>query len=180
MKFKMKKIIIALICIILIGVIAIVVYYQNASNTYQVGNINSGVNKIENIIDTINKTESEIQNAEKIEAMEKEDDEVVETTNEENTNIESNNETETNNNSTTSNSQKYIGEEETSVENTSISNDEKAINLVKKEWGEDDTVYYNIAYINGKIYNISVNSKDTTGVLAWYSVNIETEEVVEN
>lgn len=63
-------------------------------------------------------------------------------------------------------------------DNANNSNEEKAIELVKKEWGEDDSVYFDLAGItsDGK-YRVSVN-KDTR-VLAWYIVDIENETVTQ-
>ena len=57
---------------------------------------------------------------------------------------------------------------------------EKAIALAKNKWRVDDgSVSYNIVSHEGNIYNISVNSNETTEVLAWYKVNIENGEVSE-
>ena len=62
--------------------------------------------------------------------------------------------------------------------NANNSNEEKAIELVKKEWGEDSSVYFDLAGVtsDGK-YRVSVN-KDTK-VLAWYIVDIETATVTQ-
>lgn len=73
----------------------------------------------------------------------------------------------------------YIGEEEkNSMENTTQSDDEKAIDLVKKEYGTDKDVSFNIEKKNGSKYRIAVRDKSTT-VLAWYEVDTETWEVSE-
>ena len=52
------------------------------------------------------------------------------------------------------------------------SDEEKAIELVKEEWGEDDTVVFDLSGVtaDGK-YRVSVN-RDTK-VLAWYIVDVE-------
>ena len=51
---------------------------------------------------------------------------------------------------------------------------DKAIDLVKRDWGEDNTVYF---AQDGKTENgefiICVRDNETTGARAWYSVNIE-------
>ncbi len=51
---------------------------------------------------------------------------------------------------------------------------DKAIDLVKKDWGDDDTVYF---AQDGKTDNgefiICVRDNATTGARAWYSVNVE-------
>lgn len=52
---------------------------------------------------------------------------------------------------------------------------EKAINIVKQDWGEDDTVYFDYAGIDNEgRYVISVHNKETTQVLEWYNVNTTT------
>lgn len=77
-------------------------------------------------------------------------------------------------------------EEETAkeVENNKSSSkqitESKAIDLVKKTWGNDETVYFTIASKDDQNYYVSVNDSSSTSVLAWYSVNIETGEVQEN
>lgn len=77
-------------------------------------------------------------------------------------------------------------EEETAkeVENTKSSSkqitESKALDLVKKTWGNDDSVYYTIANKDDQNYYVSVNDNSSTSVLAWYAVNIITGEVKEN
>lgn len=69
----------------------------------------------------------------------------------------------------------YIGQEEnesTQQEDTQLTKDEKAIQLAKDKWGEDDSVTYNIEEKKGNTYYIAVKSNAT--VVAWYEVNIET------
>lgn len=52
---------------------------------------------------------------------------------------------------------------------------DKAIDLVKKDWGNDNSVYF---AQDGKTENgefiICVRDNATTGARAWYSVNVET------
>ena len=73
----------------------------------------------------------------------------------------------------------YVGEEENnSPKETTQSNDEKAIDLVKKEWGNDDTVTFSIEKKDGAKYRIAVRNSSTT-VLQWYEVDIETWQVSE-
>lgn len=76
------------------------------------------------------------------------------------------------------------GEEETQVneenqesEESTENYSEKALELAKKEWGEDDSVYYTIDNQADNIYNISVRSKETTATLIEYEVNVNTQEV---
>ena len=69
-------------------------------------------------------------------------------------------------------------EKPSTSDNANNSNEEKAIELVKKEWGEDNSVYFDLAGVtsDGK-YRVSVN-RDTK-VLAWYIVDIENEIVTQ-
>lgn len=79
------------------------------------------------------------------------------------------------------NNEEYIGEEEKESqeeEDTELTKDEKALQLAKKEWGEDDnTVTYSIEEKKGNIYYIAVKSNATT--ISWYEVNTETWEISE-
>jgi len=55
---------------------------------------------------------------------------------------------------------------------------QKAIELVKAEWGEDDTVSYVFDYINEKgEYVIAVKDKASATVKNYFRVNLETEIV---
>lgn len=75
--------------------------------------------------------------------------------------------------------EEYVGEEEnTTVEEPEMSIDEKVIDLVKKEWGKDTFATFNIEKKNGNKYRVAVRDNSTT-VLAWYEVDIETWEVSE-
>ena len=71
----------------------------------------------------------------------------------------------------------YIGEEENNAEDSTKSNDEKAIELVKNEWGDDDTVTFSIEQKNGTKYYVAVKNANEPTV--WYEVDIETWEVSE-
>ena len=80
---------------------------------------------------------------------------------------------------TTDQEQEYVGEEESnSQEETTENKDEKAIQLVKNEWGKDDTVTFSIEKKNGSKYRVAVRD-GSTSVLAWYEVDTETWEVSE-
>ena len=82
------------------------------------------------------------------------------------------------NNTETTNNEKEPEQQTSSSDNAKNSNEEKAIELVKKEWGEDSSVYFDLAGVtsDGK-YRVSVN-KDTK-VLAWYIVDVESETVTQ-
>ena len=74
--------------------------------------------------------------------------------------------------------QEYIGEEENNKENLNLSKDENVIQLVKKEWGEDNSVTFSIVDKSTSKYRVSVIS-ETTAVLKWYEVDTDTWEVSE-
>ena len=76
--------------------------------------------------------------------------------------------------------QEVVGREERETEKIEKTDDEKAIELAKNKWGaNDNTVTYSIATKNSSDeYIVSVSDSKTT-VLAWYSVNISTGEVIE-
>ena len=61
--------------------------------------------------------------------------------------------------------------------NTAKSKEEKAIDLAKKEWGDDDSVSFNIEEKKGNIFYIAV--KSDASVISWYEVNTETWEISE-
>ena len=63
-------------------------------------------------------------------------------------------------------------------EEPEMSTDEKVIDLVKKEWGKDDSVTITIEKKNGNKYRVAVRDTSTT-VLQWYEVNIDTWKVSE-
>lgn len=120
----------------------------------------------ENIINISNKVET--QNSSKNEAKEE--------------NVIKENEKNTENITEENVSQTQVqGEEETKTEEKQENNEDgkdKALRLVKKEWGEDDTVYYTIDNQSNNIYNISVRSKSTTATLAEYEVDVNEETVM--
>ena len=72
------------------------------------------------------------------------------------------------------NQDKEIVEEKT----TGQTNEEKAINAVKKVWGAEEGVYFSCMGIdaNGR-YIVTVNDSATSAVFGWYSVDVETGEV---
>ena len=63
---------------------------------------------------------------------------------------------------------------EETAENKNLS----AIDLAKKQWGEDDSVYYTIDHQSNEIYTISVRSKSTTEQLAEYEVDVKEQTAV--
>ena len=74
----------------------------------------------------------------------------------------------------------YIGEEERQSSNENQINgkseEERAIDLVKEEYGEVNNVSFNIAHREGE--NCIISVVDPNGVvLQWYTVNLNTNEV---
>ena len=57
-------------------------------------------------------------------------------------------------------------------------NEEKAINAVKRTWGSEEGVYFASMGIDSKgRYIVSVNDSATSAVYGWYNVDIQTGEV---
>ena len=75
----------------------------------------------------------------------------------------------------TNNKNKVSSNNDSEIE--SDSDEEKALAIVKKDWGSTDGVYFKVQAIdaNGN-YVISVNNADTTQVMEWYTVNPKTGE----
>ena len=76
--------------------------------------------------------------------------------------------------------EEYVGEEEKETqkeENTEISKDEKAIELAKQTYGEEEGVTFSIEEKKDNIYYIAVKSNAT--VISWYEVNTDTWEISE-
>lgn len=77
--------------------------------------------------------------------------------------------------------EEYVGEEEQETEKeevvTTQSKDEKVIELAKKEWGEDNTVTFNIEEKKGTKYYVAV--KRDAIVVAWYEVDTENWKINE-
>lgn len=96
-----------------------------------------------------------------------------------NTVVKNSNNTVTNNDNTINNmidTNEIVNEIEQEPEEEIPKTDlEKALDIVKADWGEDETVYFaeDGKTQNGE-YSICVRNKNTTKALAWYTVNIET------
>lgn len=109
--------------------------------------------------------QEEIENQEEIEEIDQEPPS-IEIDNEETTNKDEEQE-------------EYVGEEEQNPEEEDSTQniDEKAIQLAKKEWGNDDTVIFSIVDKKDSKYRISVTKEAT--VLKWYEVDTKTWEISE-
>lgn len=59
------------------------------------------------------------------------------------------------------------------IEESNISDDDKALEMAKKEYGTTDGVYFRIEQIqSNSVYIISVRDNQTTRDLAWYTVDV--------
>ena len=175
---KTRNIIIGITSAILIILIIVIVCIV-------IGNSNKK-NKIENepeLENIINESEDPEQNSnieENIEDdVQNEEETEQEIKNEVSSNSQNNQQTQQKNQ--TSQNQIIGREEQESIpEEEGPTDEEKVIELVKKQWGsKDSTVSYNIANHDGNIYMVSVNSKETTEVKAWYQVNLATGETTQ-
>lgn len=149
-----KKIIIlssVAILVILISLLTIkLIKIKNNKTEQEVSNMSENI-----IVEANNALENNIQNAEII-------------NNTTNINIVEDNNKEINSNANTEEIPKDVIEKEED-------NKEKAINIVKENWGTDDTVYFSFDNIdsNGK-YIVCVRDKATTKALHWYTVDVKT------
>lgn len=78
--------------------------------------------------------------------------------------------------------EEYIGEEEQETnEKDTVSqiqnNDEKAIDLARKEWGEDSSVTFNIEEKDGTKYYVAVKQDAT--VIGWYEIDADNWKIKE-
>lgn len=65
-------------------------------------------------------------------------------------------------------------------ENVSTSNEEKTIELAKKQWKSTEGVYFSNMAINSKgNYIVTVNDSKTSKTLAFYEIDVENEIVKE-
>ena len=80
--------------------------------------------------------------------------------------------------SPTEDNQEFVGEEENKKEEPEMTTDEKVIDRVKNEWGQDDAVTFSIEKKNGTKYRVAVRDSSTS-VLQWYEVDTESWEVSE-
>ena len=80
--------------------------------------------------------------------------------------------------SKTKNEEENKKEEVATEQTTGETNEEKAINAVKRTWGSEEGVYFASMGIDSKgRYIVSVNDSATSAVYGWYNVDIQTGEV---
>lgn len=170
---KYKKILFFLIgCIILLS--ATIITYAILSKDMEETSANVATN--ESISNTQNISENIIQNNKNDEENENNNQVSEEVENKSNTEVEKHEEkkeAENENESEESNGEEDIEETEQSKK----SKEEKVLDLVNEEWGEDESVYYTIDRNVGNKYYVSVRSKQTTQTLAEYEVDLEKETV---
>lgn len=154
MKNKRNRMIVLIFIIILILITAFLIFklfdIKKNKNNIEPTSVNNVIeNKIENNV------------------IEENNDNNVEDNNTINTTIDTNNE----------NNNQVVDKDEVDKETIKKEEDkkEKAVNIVKDNWGEDETVYFSFDSINseGK-YLVCVRDKSTTQALYWYTVNVET------
>lgn len=155
-KQKKQNILTAIIIILVIALIMLVgsAVYEEITN----------INK-EKLKDTVSSTELENEDQEQEEVQEKEEEVPEEPKNEE---VEE------------QPKEEYVGEEEQEVntkEDTTKTKDERAIELAKNEWGEDDTVTFSVEEKKGSKYYVAVKSDAI--VITWYEIDTETWEISE-
>lgn len=163
---KTAKIILGIVIAIIVvgGAYFCVEYFfntQEASNNTNINNTNGNMALVENntVENNVIENDTAIENN------------VIENSVEENT-VDN----EENNTVETEEVQKKVSSNNDS-EIESDSDEEKAISIVKKDWGSTDGVYFKVQAVdaNGN-YVISVNNEETTQVMEWYTVNPKTGE----
>ena len=163
-----KKIVIicSIIALIIVGAIV-------GINIKKFNDAQNSMNEVKANQDVRNEINSENQISNENNAISEEENEVSENlTNQEQIKGEEETKPESNENKTENTVSDNTNNEEEE------SGDEVAINLAKKEWGEDDnTVYYTIDTKSNDTYTISVRSKSTTEQLAEYDVNLKDKKV---
>ena len=160
-KQKKQNILTAIIIILVIALIMLVgsAVYEEITN----------INK-EKLKETVATVEKDNEDKEQDEIEEKDEDVSEEPTNEQQEEKPEEEQPE----------EEYIGEEEQEVndkEDTTKSKDEKAIELAKDEWGEDNTVTFSVEEKKGNKYYVAVKSDAI--VITWYEVDTETWEISE-
>lgn len=153
---KWMKIIVPAICVLIV----VITFYMIFDIRKKVDDVNYNTNdiEVENVVEenTVD-TNTLVENA------------VVET---DKTNTVSEN---TVNSSETDSSGEEVSEENDAYANSKFS---EAENLVKKAWGEDDTVYFTIEGVNSEgLYLVAAREKATTNVRNYFKVNLETKKV---
>ena len=144
-------IMVILFIIIMVGIIGFLIYYSPKQPQVAKNEVNT-TNTISN--QTKNETNLENKTTENIAKPE------------ENTIIKE----------TVDNQPKVIGkeEEESKKEEKGKTDSERALELAKKEWGDDvESVKFVIDKVDGSKYRIAVRDINTTAAIVWYTVDID-------
>ena len=68
--------------------------------------------------------------------------------------------------------------EQNIIQSTTLTDDEKAKELAKQNWGTSEGVYFSVDNVNSnETYVISVRDSATTKVLEWYTVDLKSGTV---
>ena len=159
MKSK-TKILFGILVILLIIVVGVVLAKNISTVQTNTNNNEISKNEVNKVVDeTTNKIKNEIQNLVEENVIEsKEENKIEDTINNTNT----------------------ITKTENNETQTTESDKEKAINMAKKDWGEDNNVSFKIdeELGNGK-FVVSVMDKNTTNVVLWYLVDAKNNTIEE-
>lgn len=144
---------IVIILVIILAVVCGVIFFNKQENKSQVTNSNTVLNETAQ-----NVTEEILNKVENTNTFEENNDKKEDNTN-----------TVENNSSNTNNSEK-----------TSENDSDRAIEMVKNEWGKDDNVTFKIdeQTEDGK-YVVCVMETSTTKVIMWYNVDVKNNTIEE-
>lgn len=166
MKRKYKIIIFVVVIIVVLATIFLVYGINKKVKEVNNGKVDNNIDNTANTtIDNTNSIENELSNtANNVNEN---------TVDQNNVSNENSNNTDTSNNTNNGNDQNGNSGQETNVTDNP---EEKAINIVKKDWGTDNDVYFSFDGIdsNGR-YIVGVRDKATTYVKYWYDVDLKTE-----
>ena len=156
-----------IIFIVVIVAILLPIYLLSAVNKKIEERDNSTINMQKNAV--TDKTENKIKNTSTNSISEANNTTANITTTENNETKETTENNTTDN--TTTNNNLNSNTEEVSVNNP----EEKAIQIAKKDWGEDDSVYFSYDGIDGGTgnYIIGVRDRENTYIKCWYYVNVK-------
>lgn len=160
------KIWLPIICIIIVGVTFYMIHDMNTKiKQNNISNTNTINSEKQNAIENTT-IENEVEN----EIVNEITNEAVENTVENTAVVDKKQTTEIVN--------KVINESSAPAQPAVTDQKEKAIELVKKQWGNDDSVDYMFDYINENgEYVIAVKDRNTATVKCYFRVNLETETV---
>ena len=164
---KYKRILIFLIVCLLIVSSALIAYVYLSKDNEKESN-NNEIKVHQNSNTDIEENNTVIQNTSDVKST------IVEENIVENIDVQEHNEDKSKNEI----QEKSHIEEQTSEDEENMQDGEQiALNLVKDEWGEDDSVYYTIDRHVGNKYDISVRSKANTQSLMEYEIDINKKTI---